>query len=105
MGASTRRLLRPEIAEHRQVNVVARRLQTLREARPDASRHELAHDPARTVPSLAHEAEELLEHDAVALHAGHLAHARDLPRPVRHASRVDDDVEREADLLAHGTRG
>src|ERR1051326_6264555 len=90
-----------QVLEDLQIDVVARGLDPLGEAGPDARRDETTGDPPVAVAPLALEGEQLLDHDHVAFHPDDLADAAHLTGPIRQTAGVDDQVERGADLLPH----
>src|SRR5947207_6057340 len=100
---SSPHLASAEVVEDTRIDVVARRLDLLREARADAGRHEAAGDAALLVHPLALIGEQLLQHDGIPLHPRHLGDAGHLARAVGQARGTDDEIQRRADLLPHRT--
>src|SRR3989337_163279 len=80
-------------------------LEALGAARADARRPEGPLHLPLAVDARLLEAEDVLHRHHLPLHAGHLAHVRQLARAVREAADLDDDVQRRGDLLPAGAAG
>src|SRR6185437_8076012 len=79
---------------------------TVPEMRPSYSgRNVFADQPAGSVFALDVVEYDVLRDDDVALHADHLSDVGDAARAVAQARRLDDDVDRTDDDLAHGALG
>src|SRR5882724_519846 len=91
-----------QVVEDARIELVARRLRVVRELRPDAGGDEAAEDVAVLIDALAAIHEKILHADRIAFHTGYLGDAGDLARTVTEPRRLDDDVDRRRDLLAHG---